>query len=57
MNNLKISMTGQDIENYLPNCKIIEYNDLADYNEITDLLTKPIDYVIILIRSKSYLNL
>ena len=51
MNNLKISMTGQDIENYLPNCKIIEYNDLADYNEITDLLTKPIDYVIILIET------
>ena len=51
MNNLKISMTGQDIENYLPNCKIIEYNDLADYNEITDLLNKPIDYVIILIET------
>ena len=51
MNNLKISMTDQDIENYLPNCKIIEYNDLADYNEITDLLTKPIDYVIILIET------
>ena len=51
MDNLKISMTGQDIENYLPNCKIIEYNDLADYNEITDLLTKPIDYVIILIET------
>ena len=51
MDNLKISMTGQDIENYLPNCKIIEYNDLADYNEITNLLTKPIDYVIILIET------
>ena len=51
MDNLKISMTGQDIINYLPNCKIIEYNDLADYNEITDLLTKPIDYVIILIET------
>ena len=51
MNNLKISMTGQDIESYLPNCKMIEYNDLADYNEITDLLTKPIDYVIILIET------
>ena len=51
MDNLKVSMTGQDIENYLPNCKIIEYNDLADYNEITDLLTKPIDYVIILIET------
>ena len=51
MDNLKISMTGQDIENYLPNCKIIEYNDLADYNEITDLLTKPIDFVIILIET------
>ena len=51
MDNLKVSMTGQDIENYLPNCKIIEYNDLADYNEITDLLTKPIDFVIILIET------
>ena len=51
MNNLKVSMSGQDIENYLPNCKMIEYNDLADYNEITDLLTKPIDYVIILIET------
>ena len=51
MDNLKVSMTGQDIESYLPNCKIIEYNDLADYNEITDLLTKPIDYVIILIET------
>ena len=48
---LKISLSGQDIENYLPNCKIIEYNELADYNEITDLLTKPIDYVIILIET------
>ena len=51
MDNLKVSMTGQDIESYLPNCKIIEYNDLADYNEITDLLNKPIDYVIILIET------
>ena len=51
MNNLKISMTGQDIKNYLPNCKMIEYNDLAEYSEITDLLTKPIDYVIILIET------
>ena len=51
MDNLKISMTGQDILSYLPNCKIIEYNDLADYKEITDLLTKPIDYVIILIET------
>jgi hypothetical protein len=51
MNNLKISMTGQDIESYLPNCKMIEYNDLADYKEITDLLTNPIDYVIILIET------
>ena len=51
MDNLKVSMTGQDILSYLPNCKIIEYNDLADYNEITDLLTKPVDYVIILIET------
>ena len=51
MDNLKVSMTGQDIESYLPNCKIIEYNDLADYNEITDLLKKPIDFVIILIET------
>jgi len=51
MDNLKVSMTGQDIENYLPNCKMIEYNDLADYNEITDLLKKPIDFVIILIET------
>ena len=51
MDNLKVSMTGQDILSYLPNCKIIEYNDLADYNEITDLLNKPIDYVIILIET------
>ena len=51
LNLLRVSMTGQDIENYLPNCKMIEYNDLADYNEITDLLTKPIDYVIILIET------
>ena len=28
MDNLKVSMTGQDILTYLPNCKIIEYNDL-----------------------------
>ena len=53
MDNLKVSMSGQDIENYLPNCKMIEYNDLADYNEITDLLTKPIDFVIILIETTS----
>ena len=53
MDNLKVSMTGQDIESYLTNCKIIEYNDLADYNEITDLLKKPIDYVIILIETIS----
>ena len=51
MNNLKVSMSGQDIENYLPNCKMIEYNDLADYNEITHLLNKPIDFVIILIET------
>ena len=51
MNNLKVSMSGEDILSYLPNCKIIEYNDLADYNEITELLTKQIDYVIILIET------
>ena len=51
MDNLKVSMSGQDILSYLPNCKIIEYNDLADYNEITDLLKKPIDFVIILIET------
>ena len=51
MDNLKVSMSGQDILSYLPNCKIIEYNDLAEYSEITDLLTKPIDYVIILIET------
>ena len=51
LNLLRVSMTGQDILSYLPNCKIIEYNDLADYNEITDLLNKPIDYVIILIET------
>jgi len=53
MDNLKVSMTGQDIESYLPNCKIIEYNDLGQYSEITDLLTKPIDFVIILIETTS----
>ena len=46
-------MTRQDRLSYLPNCKIIEYNDLADYSEITDLLTKPIDFVIILIETTS----
>ena len=53
MDNLKVSMSGQDIENYLPNCKIIEYNDLAEYSEITYLLKKPLDYVIILIETTS----
>jgi len=51
MDNLKISMTGQDIESYLPNCKIIEYNDLGEYSEITNLLKKSIDFVIILIET------
>ena len=51
MDNLKVSMTGQDILSYLPNCKIIEYNDLGEYSEITDVLTKPIDFVIILIET------
>ena len=51
MDILKVSMSGQDILSYLPNCKIIEYNDLAEYSEITDLLTKPIDYIIILIET------
>ena len=48
---LNYSFTNDDIKKYLPDAKIIEYNDLIEYNTIDDLLPKDRDSVIILIET------
>lgn len=37
-----------DIRRYLPNAKIMRYNNIAKYNSIEELLPKNIDYAILL---------
>jgi hypothetical protein len=45
---IKTPMSGDDILNYLPNCKIISYNDLEYYKNINDLLINDKSHCIIL---------
>ena len=44
-------MGDDDIRRYFPNATIITYNDLAKYNDITELLPKDKDFVFMLIES------
>ena len=42
-------LSDEDIRDILgPNCKIMKYSGLADYNDLDDLLPKLKDYAIIL---------
>lgn len=41
-------MGDDDIKHYLPDAKIIKYNELLKYDDINQLLNKPVDYCIIL---------
>jgi hypothetical protein len=41
-------LSDADIREYLPDAKIITFNELKDYNSIDELLPKEKDYVIIL---------
>ena len=50
-NNLNYSFRNDDIKKYLPDIKIIEYNDLIEYNDIDELLPKDRDSVIMLIET------
>ena len=36
--NLNYSFTNDDIKKYLPDVKIIEYNDLIEYKDIDELI-------------------
>lgn len=40
-----------DIKKYFPNAKVIVYNDLSKYSDITELLPKDKDFVFMLIES------
>ena len=48
---LKYSFSNHDIQQYLPNVPIIEYQDLEKYNTIKDLLPEQTCSVIILIET------
>ena len=48
---LNYSFTNDDIKKYLPDIKIIEYNDLVEYKNIDELLPKDRDSVIMLIET------
>jgi hypothetical protein len=49
--NLNYSFTNDDIKKYLPDAKIIEYNDLKNYKNIDELLPNDRDSVIMLIET------
>ena len=46
-------MDDQDITHYLPNARLMTYNELSEIQNITDLLPKHKSYVIILYPVKS----
>jgi len=51
--NIQLKPLGDDIiKKYLPHAKIIKYSELKKYNNIEELLKKPLDYVIILYEQK-----
>jgi hypothetical protein len=50
--NLNYEISNQDIEDVLPNTRIIKYSDLANYSHITQLLPKSFSYVVILTETK-----
>ena len=45
-------MSDADLKRVVPDLRIIKYSDLSQYNDITQLLRKNIDYVIILVEEK-----
>lgn len=50
---IQLQPLGDDIiKKYLPYAKIIKYSELKNYNNIEELLKKPLDYVIILYEQK-----
>jgi hypothetical protein len=50
---IQLEPLGDDtIKKYLPKAKIIKYSELKKYNNIEELLKKPLDYVIILYEQK-----
>ena len=49
---LKQMLSNDDLKRLLKDCKILEYKDLKNYNSLYDLLSKNIDYAIILIEFK-----
>ncbi len=50
--NLDYEISNNDIEDVLPNTRIVKYSDLANYNHIAKLLPKIKDYVVILTETK-----
>lgn len=53
---IQCPISDEIIKEYLPEAKIIQYGDLKNYNYIEDLLSKNIDYAIILYPTESINN-
>lgn len=49
-------MSNEDINKYLPNSKILKYEELYKYKNIKDILTKDKDYCIILFMQTGYMG-
>lgn len=49
---LKVPLSDGDIKRFLPNVKIIKYNELDKYNSIQELLPNKYDYVVLLTELK-----
>ena len=49
---LEIPLSDTDLKKIVPNLRIIKYSDLAEYNDISQLLRNTIDYVVILVEQK-----
>ena len=49
---ISIPLSDSDIRNHLGSSKIVEYGELKNYDKITDLLPRKLDYAIILPQRK-----
>lgn len=49
-------LSNDQITNLLPNAKIMRYSDLRKVNDLNDILTEPIDYVILLYETEPNLG-
>jgi hypothetical protein len=52
----KIPISNYDIKKYLKNVNIINYGDLGHYDNITELLPKEIDAVVLFVKTTTHTN-